>query len=77
MFLNMRQFWLFCGHLNCCYILINYFLLTNKVGLINAPIIRINYLSENVICSKNDKIVTKIYLKSLGTKIDKKDTLVV
>ena len=27
-----------------------------------------NYLSENVLCSKNDKIVTEIYLKSLGTK---------
>ena len=24
-----------------------------------------NYLSENILCSKNDKVVTKIYLKSL------------
>ena len=32
-------FWLFCGHLNCCYILINYFLLTYKVGINYAPII--------------------------------------
>ena len=31
-----------------------------------------NYLSENVLCSKNDKIVTDIYLKSLGTKKGKK-----
>ena len=28
-----------------------------------------NYFSENALCSKNDKIVTEIYLKSLGTKI--------
>ena len=34
-----------------------------------APIInRINYLSENILCLKNDKIVTEIYLKSLKTK---------
>ena len=31
-----------------------------------------NYLSENVLCSTNDKIVTEIYLKSLGAKKDKK-----
>ena len=38
-----------------------------------APIInRTNYLPENVLCSKNDKIVTEIYLKSLGTKKDLK-----
>ena len=36
----------------------------------------INYLSENVLCSKNDKIVTEIYLESLGTRKDKKGTLV-
>ena len=47
------SFWLFCGHLNCCYILINYFLLTYKVGINYAPIInRINYLSENKVCLK-------------------------
>ena len=34
-----------------------------------APVInRINYLSENILCLKNDKIVTEIYLKSLRTK---------
>ena len=27
-----------------------------------------NYFSENVLFSKNDKLVTEIYLKSLGTK---------
>ena len=31
-----------------------------------------NYLSENVLCSKNDKIVADIYLKSLETKKGKK-----
>ena len=63
------SFWLFCGHLNCCYILINYFLLTYKVEINYAPIInRINYLSENILCLKNDKTVTEIYLKSLRTK---------
>ena len=42
----------------------------NKVGITYAPIInRINYLSENenVLYSKNDKIITETYLKSLGT----------
>ena len=69
MFINLRHFWLFCGHLNCCYIFINYFLLTYKVGINYAPIIyRTNYLSENILCLKNDKIVTRIYLKSLRTK---------
>ena len=64
----MRQFLAFRGHLNCCYILIN-FLLTDIMGIIYAPIInRINNLSENVLCSKNEKIETEIYLKSLGTK---------
>ena len=38
---------------------------------------RINYLSEKVFCSNNDKIVTEIYLKSLGTKKDKKVTIAV
>ena len=37
----------------------------------------VNYLSEIAFCSKNDKIVTEISLKSLGTKKDKKITLVV
>ena len=56
----MRQFWLFCGHLNCCYILISYFLLTYKMGINYTPIInRTNYLSENILCLKNDKIVTE------------------
>ena len=55
--------------MNCCYILINYFLLTYKVGINYAPIInRINYLLENILCLKNDKIGTEIYLKSLRTK---------
>ena len=40
----------------------------DKVGIICAPIInRINYLSENVLCSKNDKIVTDI-LEKPGSK---------
>ena len=30
-----------------------------------STINRINYLSENVLCSKNDEIVAEIYLKSL------------
>ena len=48
------------------------------MGINCAPIInRINYLSEKVLCSKNDKIVTEIYLKSLWTKQDKKVTLAV
>ena len=56
-------------HLNYCYILINYFLLTYKVWINHAPIInRINYLSKNILCLKNDKIVTEINLKSLRTK---------
>ena len=34
-----------------------------------APIInRINNLSKNVLCSKNDTIVREMYLKSMGTK---------
>ena len=48
------------------------------MGISYAPIInRINYLSEKVLCSINDKIETEIYLKSLGTIKDKKVTLVV
>ena len=58
--INMRQF---CGHLNCCYILINYFLLPYKIWINFAPIInKINYLSGKVLCWKNNKIVTKIYI---------------
>ena len=43
------------------------------MGINYAPIInRINYLSENILCLKNDKIVTEIYiLKKPGNK--KKD----
>ena len=43
-----------------------------------APIIiRINYHSEKALCSKNNKIVTEIHLKSQGTKKkDEKVTLV-
>ena len=42
-----------------------------------APIInRINYLSEKVPYTKND-IITKIYLKILGTKKKDKVTLAV
>ena len=53
------------------------FSITCKVKINYVPIINgINCLSENVLCSKNDKIVTGIYLKSLGTKKDKKVTLV-
>ena len=37
----------------------------------------VNYLSEIAFCSKNDKIVTEISLKSLRTKKDKKITLAV
>ena len=45
------------------------------MGINYAPIInRINYVSENVLCLKNDKIVTAIYLKNLRTKKDKKVT---
>ena len=48
------------------------------MGINYVPIInRINYLSEKVLCSKIDKIVTEIYFKSLGTKKDKNVTLVV
>ena len=58
--------------------LLNYFLLTYRVGINYAPIInRINYLSENIMSLKNDKIVTEIYLKSLRTKKDKKVTCMV
>ena len=44
------------------------------MGINYAPIInRTNELSENVLLSKNGKIVTEIYLKSFGTnKIRKK-----
>ena len=48
------------------------------MGINYVPIInRINYLSENVLCSKNDKIVKVIYLKSHDgdKKKDKKVTL--
>ena len=39
------------------------------MGINYTPIInRINHLSENILCFKNDKIVAKIYLKSLRTK---------
>ena len=39
------------------------------MGMNYATIInRNNYLSGKVLCSKNDKIVTEIYLKILGTK---------
>ena len=67
MFINMRQvlaiLWTF-------ELLLHFDqLLTYKVGINYAPIInRINYLSENILCLKNDKIVTEIYLKSLRTK---------
>ena len=56
----MRQFLaILWTLLNCCYILIKYFLLTYKVGINYAPIInRINYLSEKILCLKNDKTVT-------------------
>ena len=48
------------------------------MGINYALIInRINYLSENILCLKNDKIATEIYLKSLRTKKDKKVTLMV
>ena len=63
------NFWLFCGRLNCSYILINYFLLIYKVGINHPPIInKINYLSKNILCLKNDKIVKEIYLRSQKTK---------
>ena len=38
---------------------------------------RINYLSEKVHFSKSNKIITEIYLKSLGTKKDEKVRLLV
>ena len=39
------------------------------MGINYAPITNIiNCLSEKELCSKNDKIVTEIYLESLGTK---------
>ena len=39
------------------------------MGIIFTLIInRINYLSENVLCSKNDETGTEIYLKSLRAK---------
>ena len=62
------------GYFVATWILINYFLLTYKVGINYAPIInRSNHLSENVFFfSKNDKIITEIFSKSLGTKKDKK-----
>ena len=42
------------------------------MGINYAPIINIiNYLSESILCLKNDKILTEIYLKSLRRK--KKD----
>ena len=45
---------------------------SNLVGINYAPVInRINYLSENILFLKNDKIVTEIYLKNLRTKIKK------
>ena len=52
-------------------------LLLHFYQLYYAQIINwVNYLPKNVLCSKNDKIVTEIYLKSLGTKKYKKATLV-
>ena len=45
------------------------------MGINYASIInRIYYLSKNILCLKNDKIVTEMYLKSLRTKKDKKVT---
>ena len=45
------------------------FFIIYKKGINSASIInRINYLSEKVLRSKNDKVVIEIYLKSLGTK---------
>ena len=53
------------------------FFLTYKVGINYASIInRVNYLSENVFCSKDDKIVTDI-LEKLWNKKKKKITLVI
>ena len=49
----------FCGNLNC-YILINYFLLSEDKPCTNY---KCNYLSENLSCSKNDKIITYIFEK--------------
>ena len=75
----MRQFlavlWTFEFLLHF-YILNSYFLPTYKVGMNYAPIInKSNYLSENVLCSKNDKVVIFIIfldstkLKTVWTKI--------
>ena len=36
-----------------------------------------NYFLENILCSKHDKLVTEIYLESLGTKKHKKVKLAV
>ena len=48
-------------------------ILAEAIRIIN----RVNYHSENVLYSKNYKVVTEIYLKSLGTKKDKKVTFLV
>ena len=67
MFINMRPFlailWIFE------LLHFNYFLPNYKVGINHVPITnKINYLSENVLCSKIDKTVTDIREKP-GTKI--------
>ena len=57
LFINMRQVLAILWSFEL-FLRINY-----KVGINYAPFIsRINYLSENVLFSKNDEIVTEIYL---------------
>ena len=57
LFINMRQVLAILWSFEL-FLRINY-----KVGINYAPFIsRINYLSEYVLFSKNDEIVTEIYL---------------
>ena len=72
MFVNMRQFlavsWTFELFLHFDQLFPSNLQSEDKLSIK----LGYNHLSENVLCSTNDKIVTEIYLKSLGAKKDKK-----
>ena len=72
MFVNMRQFlavsWTFELFLHFDQLFPSNLQSEDKLSIK----LGYNHLSENVLCSTNDKIVTEIYLESLGAKKDKK-----
>ena len=73
MFINVRKFLAILWTFELLLHFDQLFSSTYKVKINYAPIINtINNLSENVLGSNNDKIVTEIYLKNLSTKKYKK-----